>query len=64
MVWLETSLLFVHLMDFLAYPRWMELLHDIVIFVEASIPFVVSFLSELHFLYMCLMDSTQYNECE
>ncbi|MFT5647509.1 MAG: hypothetical protein ACI976_002201 [Aureispira sp.] len=36
-------LLFVHLMDFLAYPRWMELLHDIVIFVEASIPFVVSF---------------------
>lgn len=36
-------LLFVHLMDLLAYPRWMELLHDIVIFVEASIPFVVSF---------------------
>ena len=36
-------LLFVHLMDLLAYPKWMELLHDIVIFVEASIPFVVSF---------------------
>jgi hypothetical protein len=36
-------LLFVHVMDLLAYPRWMELLHDIVIFAEASIPFVVSF---------------------
>lgn len=36
-------LLFFHLMDLLAYPRWMELLHDIVIFVETSIPFVVSF---------------------
>lgn len=36
-------LLFVHIMDLLAYPRWMELVHDIVIFVEASIPFVVSF---------------------
>jgi hypothetical protein len=37
------TLLFVHIMDLLAYPRWMELLHDIVIFAEASIPFVVSF---------------------
>ena len=37
------TLLFVQVMDLLAYPRWMELLHDIVIFVEASIPFVVSF---------------------
>ena len=37
------ALLFVQMMDFLAYPRWMELLHDIVIFAEASIPFVVSF---------------------
>jgi hypothetical protein len=36
-------LLFVHVMDLLAYPRWMEFLHDIVIFAEASIPFVVSF---------------------
>lgn len=37
------TLLFVQVMDFLAYPRWMELLYDIVIFAEASIPFVVSF---------------------
>jgi len=36
-------LLFVHIMDLLAYPKWMELFHDIVIFAEASIPFVVSF---------------------
>jgi len=36
-------LLFVQVMDLLAYPRWMELVHDIVIFAEASIPFVVSF---------------------
>lgn len=37
------ALLFVQVMDFLAYPKWMELLYDIVIFAEASIPFVVSF---------------------
>lgn len=37
------TLLFVHIMDLLAYPRWMELLHDIVIFAEAASPFVVSF---------------------
>jgi hypothetical protein len=37
------TLLFVHIMDLLAYPKWMELLHDIVIFAEASIPFIVSF---------------------
>lgn len=37
------TLLFVQIMAFLNYPRWMELLLDIVIFVEASIPFVVSF---------------------
>lgn len=36
-------LLFVHIMELLAYPKWMEFLHNIVIFAEASIPFVVSF---------------------
>ena len=36
-------LLFVHLMELLAYPKWMELLHDIIIFAEAAIPFIISF---------------------
>lgn len=35
--------LFIHIMELLAYPKWMELLHDIVIFAEVSIPFIVSF---------------------
>lgn len=36
-------LLFVQLMEFMSYPKWMEFLHYIFIFVEASIPFIVSF---------------------
>lgn len=36
-------LLFVHTMELLAYPKWMEIFHNIVIFAEASVPFIVSF---------------------
>lgn len=36
-------LMFVQIMELLAYPKWMEWVHPFLIFVEAAIPFVVSF---------------------
>ncbi|BDS09536.1 hypothetical protein [Aureispira anguillae] len=36
-------LIFVQIMEFLGYPKWMDWIHHILIFLEACIPFTVSF---------------------
>lgn len=36
-------LLFVQALELLGYPQWMDLMYRVLIFVEASIPFTVSF---------------------
>ena len=36
-------LIFIQLMEQLSYPGWMEMLHPVIIFTEALIPFAVSF---------------------
>jgi len=36
-------LIFIQLMEQFSYPFWMEILHPVIIFAEALIPFAVSF---------------------
>ena len=40
---LVITMMFVWIMEYFNYPDWMELLHPIIIFTEALIPFTLSF---------------------
>ncbi len=40
---LVITMMFVWIMEYFNYPEWMELLHPIIIFTEALIPFTLSF---------------------